>query len=90
MTKTTKIDPSCRYGHGHMDMATHNPDSPSAALFGLHAIGPLGIPDMGISYVLNVYKCRQCSYVELHDVPHDTVNQLQIDAISRMAKAGAE
>ena len=39
--------------------------------FGLIAIPPSGLVSGDVGLVLRAYKCRVCTYVELHDVPQD-------------------
>ena len=67
------IQPTCKYGgHGPMRLIKEIApgDSNTGAVFGLHAIvrgQPLPRIDMGRTFMVHVYECATCTYLEFHD-----------------------
>jgi hypothetical protein len=59
MAERLKITPTCRYGHGTLELINEHGDK-------FFHIEPRKQPSP-YTYVVALYKCPVCSYLELHD-----------------------
>lgn len=65
------IRPTCRYeNHGELELITHSGE-PSHSWFTLMGTSRSGAVQLGSGFVCRIYKCRVCTYLELHDVPSE-------------------
>lgn len=63
------IQPTCRYeNHGEMELISHS-NEPADSWFMLMGTSRSGAVQLGSGFVCRIYKCRVCTYLELHDVP---------------------
>lgn len=70
------VVPECRYGHGPLseDVIEKRPLDPDATRYGYAVptvvanLGGLNF-DLGRAYVFEVWECKVCSYIELHNCP---------------------
>lgn len=51
-----------------MELIVHSGD-PQHSWFTLMGTSPSGAVQLGSGFVCRIYKCRVCTYLELHDVP---------------------
>ena len=62
------IQPTCKYGHGPLDLVNQGEDSPKS--FGLVGIGNTPQKHMKttqVLLVLDVFECHECGYTELFE-----------------------
>jgi len=60
------IEPICRYGHGPLELQVDRLVPENVGRFMAMSVrGESAI--LGRGYMFEIWKCKQCSYVELHD-----------------------
>jgi hypothetical protein len=75
------ITPTCRYGHGDLVKVDH--DEVGTADFLIPTHQPMKVfnfngkmATLPAGFVLNIYKCMICSYIELHDTEVSGVTEV--------------
>lgn len=72
LTDKIAVVPECRYGHGVLEMLTHTGKPGNTnTWFSIFGTWPSGQTDLRISFVMRAYRCKLCTYIELHDVPDE-------------------
>ena len=65
-----RIPPTCRYNHGDLVVVPDDAGEPKQYCASEFPIKSLLAHNV---YIFRIYKCLKCSYLELHDVPHDEI-----------------
>lgn len=66
------VKPDCRYGHGPLEKQSDPQFSNhDGGFMAMTAVGDKLMPVRG--FILQIWKCVQCSYLELHD--HDPTKE---------------
>ncbi len=74
------VEPTCRYGHGELvlQIAKLGPKRRDSSRFisPCFSISPIGIPAVleDFGFIFEIWKCPQCSYIEIHDTDPDDVS----------------
>lgn len=61
---TSKVIPTCRYGHGPLRRMDANGRAPEWGL-----VGPQG--PLGMAFFVSIYVCKTCGYCEFFDIEPD-------------------
>jgi hypothetical protein len=76
-----KITPNCRYGHGDLEICVNHGISPGDWFASFSTIST-GQAHFGATFIYRLYKCKVCTYLEMHDLPTEEFERVKHAAIA--------